>query len=85
MASSPIGSDGINLVFKGLDEVQKEKMLFKTGEANLKDAGKGESWALNCDAEELQLAAEAYRIHPSHLFDQFMASLNSIWIPCPIR
>ena len=71
MASSPIGFNGIH-VFKGLDEGQKEKMLFKTGEANLKDAGKGRSWTLNGDAEKLRLAAGAYRIHLAHLFDHFM-------------
>lgn len=83
IASNPIGSEGINIVFKGPDGVLKEKMLFKTDEGNIKVAEKGRPWALDGDAENFRLAAEAYRIQLAHLFDHFMAIHTSNVDPLP--
>lgn len=77
-----LGADRIEVVFKserGLDE----RILTRADEANLSMASASRPFALDADADQFRLAAEARRIRLAHLFDPYLALTSSAIEPLP--
>ena len=58
-------------------------MLFRSNEVELSETREGRPWALDADAGDFRLTAEAFRIRLAHLFDPLMAVHTSSVEPLP--
>ncbi len=77
-----LGSDRIEVVYrddKGLDE----RILTRSEERLLSAASATRPFALDANAEDFRLAAEARRIRLAHLFDPYLALATSAIEPLP--
>ncbi|TSE24783.1 hypothetical protein [Tepidimonas aquatica] len=83
VGTEPASSDSLTVYYKTADGTLRERMLFRTDEANLSLAEVGRPWAFDAPGEEFKLAAEAYRINLAHLFDPMMAVHTSNVEPLP--
>jgi SNF2 family DNA or RNA helicase len=87
VTTEPIGlSDNysaLTVYYKLADGTLRERMLFRTDEANLSLAESGRPWAFDAPGDAFKLAAEAYRINLAHLFDPMMAVHTSNVEPLP--
>ena len=83
VGTEPASSDSLTVYYKTADGTLRERMLFRTDEANLSLAEAGRPWAFDAPGEEFKLAAEAYRINLAHLFDPMMAVHTSNVEPLP--
>jgi SNF2 family DNA or RNA helicase len=81
--TEPVGPDALTVYYKTPDGKLRERMLFRTDEANLSLAEAGRPWAFDAPGEDFKLAAEAYRINLAHLFDPMMAVHTSNLEPLP--
>lgn len=79
----PAGSDAISVNYRLASGETRERMLFRSDEANLTLAQAGRPWGFDADGEGFKLAAEAYRINLAHLFDPMMAVHTSNVDPLP--
>ena len=78
-----VGDNALTVYYRTADGTLRERMLFRTDEANLSLAETGRPWAFDAPGEEFKLAAEAYRINLAHLFDPMMAVHTSNVEPLP--
>ena len=76
--AEPVGSDALTVYYKTADGTLRERMLFRTDEANLSLAEAGRPWAFDAPGEDFKLAAEAWRITWSHCHIKLPPSTN----PC---
>ena len=83
VTTEPVGDDALTVYYKTADGTLRERMLFRTDEANLALAEAGRPWAFDAPGEGFKLAAEAYRINLAHLFDPMMAVHTSNVEPLP--
>ena len=83
VTTEPVGDNALTVYYKTADGTLRERMLFRTDEANLSLAEAGRPWAFDAPGEEFKLAAEAYRINLAHLFDPMMAVHTSNVEPLP--
>ena len=81
--AEPVGSDALTVYYKTADGTLRERMLFRTDEANLSLAEAGRPWAFDAPGEDFKLAAEAWRINLAYLFDPMMAVHTSNVEPLP--
>ena len=79
----PTGPDAITVNYRLPSGETRERMLFRTDEANLALAQAGRPWAFDADGEAFKLAVEAWRINLAHLFDPMMAVHTSNVEPLP--
>ncbi|MBD5801785.1 RNA polymerase-associated protein RapA [Azoarcus sp. Aa7] len=79
----PVGPDAITVNYRLPNGESRERMLFRSDEANLSLAEAGRPWAFDAPGEAFKLAAEAYRINLAHLFDPMMAVHTSNVEPLP--
>lgn len=78
-----VGDNALTVYYKTAGGMLRERMLFRTDEANLSMAESGRPWGFDAPGEEFKLAAEAYRINLAHLFDPMMAVHTSNVEPLP--
>ncbi|WP_322995205.1 helicase-related protein [Castellaniella sp.] len=78
-----IGEHTLTVYYKRPDGELRERMLFRTDEANLALAQAGRPWAFDAPGEDFKLAAEAWRINLAYLFDPMMAVHTSNVEPLP--
>lgn len=83
VTTEPVGDNALTVYYKTADGTLRERMLFRTDEANLSLAESGRPWAFDAPGEGFKLAAEAYRISLAHLFDPMMAVHTSNVEPLP--
>jgi len=83
VTTEPVGDDALTVYYKTADGTLRERMLFRTDEANLALAEAGRPWAFDAPGEGFKLAAESYRINLAHLFDPMMAVHTSNVEPLP--
>lgn len=83
VTTEPVGSDALTVYYKTPDGALRERMLFRTDEANLSLAEAGRPWAFDAPGDAFKLAAEAWRINLAHLFDPMMAVHTSNVEPLP--
>jgi superfamily II DNA or RNA helicase len=83
VTTEPVGDGALTVYYKTADGKLRERMLFRTDEANLSLAEAGRPWAFDAPGEEFKLAVEAYRIDLAHLFDPMMAVHTSNVEPLP--
>jgi superfamily II DNA or RNA helicase len=83
VTTEPVGDNALTVYYKTADGSLRERMLFRTDEANLSLAEAGRPWAFDAPGEEFKLATEAYRINLAHLFDPMMAVHTSNVEPLP--
>ncbi|OYT73953.1 MAG: RNA helicase, partial [Chloracidobacterium sp. CP2_5A] len=83
VTTEPVGDNALTVYYKTADGTLRERMLFRTDEANLSLAEAGRPWAFDAPGEEFKLATEAYRINLAHLFDPMMAVHTSNVEPLP--
>jgi len=83
VTTEPVGDNALTVYYKTADGTLRERMLFRTDEANLSLAEAGRPWGFDAPGEEFKLAAEAYRINLAHLFDPMMAVHTSNVEPLP--
>jgi len=83
VTTEPVGDNTLTVYYKTADGSLRERMLFRTDEANLSLAEAGRPWAFDAPGEEFKLAVEAYRINLAHLFDPMMAVHTSNVEPLP--
>ncbi len=83
VTTEPVGDNALTVYYKTADGTLRERMLFRTDEANLFVAESGRPWAFDAPGDAFKLAAEAYRIHLAHLFDPMMAVHTSNVEPLP--
>lgn len=83
VTTEPVGDNALTVYYKTADGSLRERMVFRTDEANLSLAEAGRPWAFDAPAEEFKLAVEAYRINLAHLFDPMMAVHTSNVEPLP--
>ncbi|ODU50882.1 MAG: RNA helicase [Thiobacillus sp. SCN 63-374] len=77
------GPDAITVNYRLPSGETRERMLFRTDEANLALAEAGRPWGFDADGEAFKLAVEAWRINLAHLFDPMMAVHTSNVEPLP--
>lgn len=83
VTTEPVGYNALTVYYKTADGTLRERMLFRTDEANLSLAESGRPWAFDAPGDAFKLAAEAYRINLAHLFDPMMAVHTSNVEPLP--
>ncbi|GHU17563.1 helicase [Betaproteobacteria bacterium] len=83
VTTEPVGDSALTVYYKTADGSLRERMLFRTDEANLALAESGRPWAFDAPGDAFKLAAEAYRINLAHLFDPMMAVHTSNVEPLP--
>ena len=83
VTTEPVGDNALTVYYKTADGSLRERMLFRTDEANLSLAESGRPWAFDAPGDAFKLAAEAYRINLAHLFDPMMAVHTSNVEPLP--
>ncbi|MFT3664593.1 helicase-related protein [Piscinibacter sp.] len=83
VTTEPVGDNALTVYYKTADGTLRERMLFRTDEANLSLAESGRPWAFDAPGDAFKLAAEAYRINLAHLFDPMMAVHTSNVEPLP--
>nr|WP_254661877.1 DEAD/DEAH box helicase [Burkholderia sp. CCA53] len=83
VTTEPVGDNALTVYYKTADGSLRERMLFRTDEANLSLAEAGRPWAFDAPGEDFKLATEAYRINLAHLFDPMMAVHTSNVEPLP--
>jgi len=83
VTTEPVGDNALTVYYKTADGTLRERMLFRTDEANLSLAEAGRPWAFDAPGDAFKLAAEAYRINLAHLFDPMMAVHTSNVEPLP--
>ena len=83
VTTEPVGDNALTVYYKTADGTLRERMLFRTDEANLSLAESGRPWAFDAPGDAFKLAAEAYRISLAHLFDPMMAVHTSNVEPLP--
>ena len=83
IAANLVGSDSLTLVYKGPDNNLVQRQLFRSDEGDIQIAQFGRAWAMDGNASDFKLGAEAYRIHLAHLFDPLMAIHSSNVVPLP--
>lgn len=83
VTTEPVGDNALTVYYKTAGGMLRERMLFRTDEANLSLAESGRPWAFDAPGQDFKLAAEAYRIHLAHLFDPMMAVHTSNVEPLP--
>lgn len=79
----PVGDNAITVVYRTEDGSLRDRMLFRSNEADLSIATAGRPWSFDADGEGFKLAAEAIRINLAHLFDPMMAVHTSNVEPLP--
>ena len=85
VTTEPVGDNALTVYYKTADGSLRERMLFRTDEANLSLAEAGRPWAFDAPGEDFKLATEAYRINLAHLFDPMMAVHTSNVEPLPAQ
>jgi len=83
VTTEPVGNNALTVYYKTADGTLRERMLFRTDEANLSLAEAGRPWAFDALGDAFKLAVEAYRINLAHLFDPMMAVHTSNVEPLP--
>ncbi|AOJ14710.1 helicase-related protein [Burkholderia vietnamiensis] len=83
VTTEPAGDNSLTVYYKTADGALRERMLFRTDEANLSLADAGRPWAFDAPGEDFKLATEAYRINLAYLFDPMMAVHTSNVEPLP--
>lgn len=83
VTTEPVGDNALTAYYKTSDGKLLERMLFRTDEAKLSLAEAGRPWAFDAPGEDFKLAAEAWRINLTHLFDPMMAVHTSNVEPLP--
>ncbi|MBR0568248.1 DUF3883 domain-containing protein [Azoarcus sp. L1K30] len=83
VTTEPVGDNALTVYYKTPDGEVRERMLFRSDEANLSLAEAGRPWAFDAPGEDFKLAAEAWRIDLAHLFDPMMAVHTSNVEPLP--
>ena len=83
VTTEPVGDNALTVYYKTADGTLRERMLFRTDEANLSLAEVGRPWAFDAPGDAFKLAAEAWRINLAHLFDPMMAVHTSNVEPLP--
>jgi SNF2 family DNA or RNA helicase len=83
VTTEPAGNDALTVYYKTADGTLRERMLFRSDEAQLSLAEAGRPWAFDAPAEDFKLAVEAWRINLAHLFDPMMAVHTSDVEPLP--
>jgi len=78
-----IGSESVSVIYKHANANLGERMLFRSNEVELSETRQGRPWALDADAGDFRLSAEAFRIRLAHLFDPLMAVHTSSVEPLP--
>lgn len=78
-----IGSQAINVVFRGLEGTVTETTLYRDDEHRLKLDAAGRPWTFDADAALLRLVTEANRIKLAHYFDPYLAIHTSLVDPLP--
>lgn len=83
VTTESVGDNALTVYYKTADGTLRERMLFRTDEANLSLAEAGRPWAFDAPGDAFKLAAEAWRINLAHLFDPMMAVHTSNVEPLP--
>ncbi|MCM1512952.1 MAG: DUF3883 domain-containing protein [Oxalobacter formigenes] len=83
LMADPIGNDALTIVYKLADGTIRERMIFRSDEANLAIAQAGRPWSFDAPGMEFKLATEALRIDLAYLFDTMMAVHTSNVEPLP--
>ena len=83
VTTEAVGENALTVYYKKPDGELRERMLFRSDEANLQLAETGRPWAFDAPGEDFKLAAEAWRIDLAHLFDSMMAVHTSNVEPLP--
>ncbi len=83
MSVDPVGNNAISVVYRTEDGSLRDRMLFRSNEADLFIATAGRPWSFDANGEGFKLAAEAIRINLAHLFDPMMAVHTSNVEPLP--
>jgi len=83
VTTEQVGDNTLTVYYKTADGSLRERMLFRSDEANLSLAEAGRPWAFDAPGEDFKLATEAYRINLAHLFDPMMAVHTSNVEPLP--
>lgn len=78
-----VGPDAVTVNYRLPSGDTRERMLFRTDEANLALAEAGRPWGFDADGDAFKLAVEAWRINLAHLFDPMMAVHTSNVEPLP--
>jgi superfamily II DNA or RNA helicase len=77
------GSDAMSVIYQRADGQVGTQLLYRSDEARLEVASASHAWSFNADGETFKRAAEAYRIHLAHLFDERLAVHTSQVMPLP--
>lgn len=83
VSADPLGDNAVTVVYRTDDGGLRERVLFRSNEAELSIATAGRPWSFDADGEGFKLAAEAIRINLAHLFDPMMAVHTSNVEPLP--
>lgn len=78
-----IGDQAVSVVYRDVDGVPKETVLYREDETRLELEGRGRPWTFDADGEALRLVTEASRIKLAHHFDPFLAIHTSLVRPLP--
>lgn len=85
VATELIGEHTLTVYYKRPDGELRERMLFRTDEANLALAQAGRPWAFDAEGEDFKLAAEAWRINLAYLFDGKLPMVRHIEVKGPAK
>lgn len=77
------GSDAVSVIFQRVDGQVGTQLLYRADEARLEIASASHGWTFEIEGDVFKLAAEAYRIHLAHLFDERLAVHTSQVMPLP--
>lgn len=77
------GSDSVEVFYKTHQGKTGSQILFRDTEPSLAVLEKSLPWSFDVPGEKLRLISEAYRIHPAHLFDPYLAVHTSAIEPLP--
>jgi hypothetical protein len=80
-----VGYHPITVYYKMSDYKSLQWILFRAYKANPSPEVAGRPWAFNVPKEEFKLAAEAYRISLSHLFNSMLPTPTFKLEPLPIQ
>jgi superfamily II DNA or RNA helicase len=83
IATVPIGSDAVQLIYRTPTGNIKERLLGRIDEPNISTAVIARPWSFDGEGSAFQLACEAKRIDLSFLFDPMMAVHTSNVEPLP--
>ena len=83
VATEVVGPDSLTLYYRTAQGDVKERLLFRSHEAELGIAAAGRPWSFEAPGEDFKLATEALRIDMAYLFDPMMAVHTSNVEPLP--